>query len=82
MILENMRTVTYTSFRALHDKMATVFDLMKNDLDMALASGQQDESDGENRNDQEEERLRKELAGEVQELKRTHEELLGSIADY
>jgi hypothetical protein len=62
--------------------METVFDLIKNDLDLALASGQQYGSDGENRDGHEEDRLRKELAGEVKELKRRHEELLGSIAGY
>ena len=82
MIMENMHKLTHMSFRALHDKMETVFDLIKNDLDLALASRQQYGSDGKNRDGHEEDRLRKELAGEVKELKRRHEELLGSIAGY
>lgn len=60
--------------------MEAVFHLIKNDLDLALASGQQYGSDGENRDVQEEDKWRKELAGDVEELKRRHEELLGSIA--
>jgi mannitol-1-phosphate/altronate dehydrogenase len=82
MIMENMQKLTRTIFHTLHDKMEKVFDLIKNDLDLALASGQQYGSDGENRDSPEEDRLRKELAGEVNQLKRRHEELLGNIASY
>ncbi len=55
--------------------MEAVFDLIKNDLDLELASGQQHGSDGGNRGVHEEDRLRKELAREVRELKTRHAEL-------
>ena len=76
--MENMCKLTHTSFHALQEKMEKVLDLIKNDLDMALASGQHDEHDIENRDRQEEDRLRKELADKVKVLKRRHEVLLSS----
>jgi hypothetical protein len=80
--MENVQKLTCASFRALHDKMDAVFHLINNDLELALASEQQDVCEGENRDVQEEDRWRKQLAGEVQELKKRHEELLGSISGY
>lgn len=65
------------TFRGLHDMVDAGLDLVKNDLDMALAvrGGGEDEGD-----EGEKEREREELASEVQELKRRHKELLGSVA--
>jgi hypothetical protein len=60
--------------------MNTVLTLIKSDLDMALASGPQHGGDDDNRDDEEEERLREGLVDEVKELKKRHEELLGTLA--
>ena len=63
----------------MRETLETIFELIKNDLDMALASNKQDPSEGYN---QEEEKLKEQLRDEVTELKRRHAQVLGSMRGY
>jgi len=76
-----MDELAQKTFSGLNDKVDAVLELIKDDLDMALASGQH-VGDDENQADEEEERLREELEGEAKELKRKHEELLAVLRFY
>jgi hypothetical protein len=80
-ISKNMDELAQKTFRGLHDKVDAVLELIKDDLDMALASRQYI-GDDENRADEEEERLREEFEGEAKELKRRYEELLAILRYY
>jgi len=81
-ISKNMDKLAQKTFRGLHDKVDAILDLIKDDVDLALTSGQPQIAGGENEleDEDEEERLKEELAAEVKELKTRHEELLGSVA--
>ena len=80
MISKNMDELTQKAFRGLHDKVDAILQLIKDDVHLALVSGQQHSPDGENDDEDKEERLKAELAAKVKELKTRHEELLGSVA--
>ena len=79
-ISKNMDKLAQKAFRGLHDKVDAIFDLIEDDVYLALASGQQHSAGDENKDEDEEERLKEDLAAEVKELKTRHEELLGSVA--
>ena len=74
-----MSNLAQTSFSALQDQVDPVFDLIKVDLDMAIASMPQNGNEHDN---EELSRFKAGLVAEVMALKRRHEEVLDSIADY
>ena len=74
-----MDNLAQKAFRGLHEKVDAIFDLIKNDVYLALASGQQ-HSAGDENEDEDVERMKEELAAAVKGLKTRHEELLGSVA--
>lgn len=80
MISKNMDKLTQKAFRGLDDKVDAILQLIKDDVYLALASGQQHSADGENDDEDKEDRLKAELAAKVKGLKTRHEELLSSVA--
>jgi hypothetical protein len=78
-IQENVEKLNQTSFLALHDRLQATIDLVKTDLDMALALRVPDECESRN---QEIGRSSADLLREVGELRTRHEELLDSIRQY
>lgn len=79
-ISKEMDDLVNKTFRSLRATVGAILKLVKSDLDMALASGPQCGSDDAHRGGKDDERLRLELAGEVEKLKLKHLALLGNIA--
>jgi hypothetical protein len=75
-IVESVRELGHTTFASLQENTDEVFDLIKNDLDMALASGVTDERPVFSR---EEIDATEELRAELLLLRTEHAEVLDSV---
>jgi hypothetical protein len=79
MIKESVNDSADLCFSVLHDKLHSNFDLIKDDLEMALASAPPDTSESQT---QVADAPKKELIDEIENLRKRHEELLRSIRNF
>lgn len=76
----SMNALVRKTFEDLRGKAEAVLDLVRNDIDMALASGRQSSGSGHEDRDEEEDELRKELSSVVEGLKGRHAEVLEGLS--
>jgi len=79
---DSMEILVMTTFHGIREAVATMFAYITIDTHMALASQERPIHDEEDRNYEEEKRLKEDLAREVRELKTKHEQVLESIMQF
>jgi hypothetical protein len=81
-ILRHRERLTRKTFSGLEERMATILDLVNRDLDMADAAHAQTVTGTAQQANQEAERRKEEFLAEIEDLKKTHEALVASIAAF